>query len=344
MKYENNQDLKNLKDILVDVNYNGKIIDWKNKKIRSIYIADSFRRIGINNVANNIKWCGSSLAFAVNSITGEKKLFSANFCKQRLCPMCQWRKSLKVFHQVSLVMDKLEFMYPGYVPIFLTLTVKNCSGDMLSSVLYNMFNAFHKLLKRKEFKQSVKGFFRALEVTYNKFTDDFHPHFHCILIVDKSYFSKKNNYYLKTADWVRLWRSCLGVDYDPVCFVEKIRTNKGKHKAVSEVAKYTLKDTDFTYLDPEDMDPVVSTLYNSLSYRRLFSFGGVLKDISKKFLKEDAGEGDLINVSEDSELRRDIYDTIVVYRWHFGFSNYYKSELSSLTKQERDFIKKIGGF
>ena len=58
-----------------------------------------------------MKRCGDYLVFAdtVNTETGEvtRKLRAAEFCRDRLCPMCQWRKSLVTFHQLSEIMDRV---------------------------------------------------------------------------------------------------------------------------------------------------------------------------------------------------------------------------------------------
>ena len=56
----------------------------------------------------------------------------------------------------------------------------------------------------KAWQKAVKGYFRALEITYSKKRDDFHPHFHCILAVPKSYLSSR--VYLKHEDWLNMWR------------------------------------------------------------------------------------------------------------------------------------------
>jgi hypothetical protein len=43
---------------------------------------------------------------------------------------------------------------------------------------------------------------------------------------------------------VHIWRVSLNPDYDPVCGIRKI-SNSGRKKDRSEVAKYTLKDSEF---------------------------------------------------------------------------------------------------
>lgn len=235
--------------------------------------------------------------------------------------MCQWRKSLKVFHQVSKVMDRAQQEEPKLVPLFLTLTLRNCTGAELSENLDIVFKGWKNVVDHRKFRKTVQGWFRALEVTYNKDEDTFHPHIHAIILVDKSYFKKDNKDYMQTTDWVHMWRTALKLDYDPVCDIRKVKNGKGKHKAVAEVAKYTLKDSDFIFDDTKLTDKLVEVLSNSLRGRRLFAFGGLLKQIAKQIGIEELAEGDLVHIDEE-QIREDVATVLEVYRWSFGLANY----------------------
>lgn len=308
-------------------NYSGTVLSdkkgkrenpWKPKKVRSLMLADSFKRLGEDKRSLRVRLCGSQLAFAVNIETGEKKLHSADFCRERLCPMCAWRKSLKCFHEVSRVMDTAQAESPELVPVFLTLTLRNCTADELSGTLDTIFAGWHRLAVNDRMKRIIKGWFRALEVTYNRKADTFHPHIHAILMVGRDYFT--GNDYMQTADWVKLWRKAMRLDYDPVCDIRKV---KGGMKAVKEVSKYTVKDTDYISDDKELTDRLVSVLGSALRNRRLYAYGGLLKEIAKRIGAEKPDEGDLIHIDEDGVLRDDVGCMIVVYRWNMGLSNYY---------------------
>ena len=48
--------------------------------------------------------CGNALGFHQDE-DGKKKLAAANFCHVRLCPLCSWRRSLKLFGQTSQILD-----------------------------------------------------------------------------------------------------------------------------------------------------------------------------------------------------------------------------------------------
>ena len=135
--------------ILQDVK-NGKVIDWRGKKLESLELASSYKRLGSNKYYR-VQDCSNFLEWKYYLETEEKRLARANFCKVRLCPMCSWRRSLKVFGQVSRVMDHVEEHY-NYRYIFLTLTVRNCYGEDLKDTLDLMTKAFNKMNQRKAFR------------------------------------------------------------------------------------------------------------------------------------------------------------------------------------------------
>ena len=317
-------------EILQDIK-NGKDNKWKERKESTLDLAASYKRIGSNKYYRVLD-CSTFLEFRL-TIVNDLKLTNANFCKVRLCPMCSWRRSLKIFGQVSKVMDHVEENY-NYRYIFLTLTVKNCYGKELRDTLDLMTKAFNKMNQRKAFKQAIKGYFRSLEITYNKKDNTYHPHFHMILAVNKNYFTD-DRIYLSQEKWTSLWKSCLKVDYTPIVDVRRIKTddNKGFGKAVAETAKYTVKADDFLIRDEKGniqenlTDEVVETLDYALHRKRLTSFGFIFKEIHKKLNLDNAEDGDLTN-TDNEELREDLTDVILKYQWNIGIKNYVLVEVS----------------
>lgn len=241
--------------------------------------------------------------------------------------MCAWRRSLKIFGQVSKVMDKVEKNY-NYKYIFLTLTVKNCYGEDLKDTLDLMTKSFNKLSERKAFKQAIKGYFRSLEITYNKKDNTYHPHFHLVLAVDNNYFTN-SRVYLSQEKWTNLWKESLKVDYTPVVDVRRVKSkNKDFGKVIAETAKYTVKADDYLIKDEDGKidekltDSVVETLDKALHRKRLVSFGFIFKEIHKMLKLDDAEEGRLENTDNEDELRDDLTDIILRYQWNIGIKNY----------------------
>ncbi len=317
-------------EILLDVSRSGKERPWKKHKTNSLLLSESYSRIGKQNKSEKVENCGSTLKFNVCPEGHEKRLSWANFCRVRLCPTCSWRRSLLVAHQLKSVAHEATQRQPLRW-LFLTLTVKNCSGDDLQDTINLLMESWRRLSERKAFKNAVVGWFRAFEITRNMLEDTYHPHFHVLLGVRPSYFRKKDEY-LRTEDWVKLWRESLKVDYDPIVDVRIVKNKRNPEKemkileekgielsgsAVAELAKYSTKADDYLVynkyrqkqkgqkvelvpdmrsgIDEEKTDEVVLVLDASLSRRRLLAFGGLLKEVWNDL----QAEGKLDDVEDD---------------------------------------------
>jgi len=336
---------------------------WRAKKRKSIYLAYSYYRLGMEGKGANVMRCGDKLVFEridENTI----RLHRAELCRDRLCPICVWRRSLKIFGQVSKIMDYMNEHY-DYKYIFLTFTVKNMAGKELLGAVDMILKAFKLMIQRKEFKKISKGWFRALEVTHSwKRGDDYHPHIHMVMAVNKSYFDSGASGYMKHDDWMNLWRSCTDLDYDPWVDVRRVKSdddiasdgNISYTGAVAEIAKYTVKDNDyvidqrtllqsvglsdmsgdmdivkrFKMFFEEQMDEVVWIMHSALSGRRLMSFGGKLKEAHKLLNLDDPEDGDLTDIDGNDEVRKDLKQMIEVYKWNVVYGDYFLVALTAM--------------
>lgn len=281
------------------------------KKIQSEKLRDVYFELGLEKRAVRVDGCGSYLEWHIQE--NVQKLAHANFCKDRLCPMCGWRRSLKIFGQASQVMNLLESK--GYRFLFLTLTVKNCSGEDLGKTLSHMQKAWERMLHRKRLCGLVVGTFRAIEVTYNRETGEFHPHYHIILAVLPDYFHKG---YVKQAEWSQIWRECCKLDYQPIIDVRAVTDkNKGVSGAVREIAKYSVKSTDYLQGTWLERSKIVEHLLSSLTQRKLISWTGCFLEAVKQLNLDDVEDGDLVHV-DTSELRPDVSYFIVRWQWKAG--------------------------
>ena len=101
-------------------------------------------------------------------------MHKAEFCRHRLCPTCNWRKSLKLFSQMKEVSARLLQDFPGARYLFLTLTVKNCSGAELAQTIDKMNFGFKLLVNAgktnasaKAVKANLLGYAKAMEIKYD---------------------------------------------------------------------------------------------------------------------------------------------------------------------------------
>lgn len=326
---------------------NDKEINWKEKHLASLNVSDSYYRLYtkfketgktkemkklINNYEKKsfrVKECGTFLEYKVFK-TQEKKLHNANFCKVRLCPMCAWRRSLKIFGQVSQVMNIAKGETSNKF-IFVTLTQRNVTGGELKDEINKLYKGFNDLMRLKKIKNMSLGWFRALEVTYNSASNTFHPHFHLVIMV-KSYYQKNKNLYIDQAELTEMWKQSLKIDYTPIVHMESVKIKKGKtiETAVAEIAKYTVKESDLIIKDQDgcfDLDQTdenIRILDDALAYRRLTAFGGQLKEIHNLLKLDDAENGDLVNTDQADIENNELEYVIEKYFWHVGFSNYVK--------------------
>lgn len=278
---------------------------FKDKHKQSVALSDIYRKLDLSRRADRVEQCGTFLEFHV--FPNDVKLQYANFCKDRLCPMCNWRRSMKIFSQVSKVMDHMQ----GYQFLFLTLTVKNCSAADLPKTVQVLFDGWRYLYnKNKEFKSVIHGTFRSLEITRNKKNGTFHPHLHCILAVKPSYFKKG---YISQKRWSELWCNACDLDYNPIVHITKIKdTGKGISGAVVEVSKYSAKGID--YIKSVE---ATQALLGGISGRRLCGWTGIFAKIRKQLELDDVEDGDLVHTDDDA-VREDLKYLIVRCHWKAG--------------------------
>lgn len=296
--------------VLVDKSRTGRRRDWSLHKIHNSYISLAYEEVDPKK-SERMKTCANWLSFHRKE-DGTMKLHDARFCRVRLCPICQWRRSLKTFLQMSQVLDIAKA--DGYQFIFLTLTMRNCTADALSDELTHILLSFNRLMKYKDVQKAVKGYYRGCEVTHNIRTDEYHPHLHVILAVRPSYFSRS---YISHDKWVSLWQRALQVDYTPVVDVRRCR---GGSRVTAEACKYAVKPSDILNFDDWDMTvDTLRVLDKALENRRFVGLGGILKEIHKKLHLDDMEEGDLVHV--ESQSTDEATPEEIIYFWN-GYSQY----------------------
>ncbi|MFG6168983.1 protein rep, partial [Staphylococcus aureus] len=235
------------------------------------------RHIGENQM-DLVEDCNTFLSFVADKTLEKQKLYKANSCKNRFCPVCAWRKARKDALGLSLMMqyikqqEKKEF-------IFLTLTTPNVMSDELENEIKRYNNSFRKLIKRKKVGSVIKGYVRKLEITYNKKRDDYNPHFHVLIAVNKSYFTDKR-YYISQQEWLDLWRDVTGISEITQVQVQKIRQNNNKE--LYEMAKYSGKDSDYLI-----NQKVFDAFYKSLKGKQVLVYSGLFKEAKKKLKNGD---------------------------------------------------------
>lgn len=235
------------------------------------------RHIGENQM-DLVEDCNTFLSFVADKTLEKQKLYKANSCKNRFCPVCAWRKARKDALGLSLMMQYIK-QQENKEFIFLTLTTPNVMSDELENEIKRYNNSFRKLIKRKKVGSVIKGYVRKLEITYNKRRDDYNPHFHVLIAVNKSYFTDKR-YYISQQEWLDLWRDVTGISEITQVQVQKIRQNNNKE--LYEMAKYSGKDSDYLI-----NQQVFDAFYKSLKGKQVLVYSGLFKEAKKKLKNGD---------------------------------------------------------
>lgn len=306
---------------------NQDILDKSTKKKRKNGVLAYFmEKLVSENVVSEstlklIKECNTFMMMVADKTMENMKQHKGNTCKNRFCPICAWKKARKDALALSVMMaylkqeEKKEF-------IFLTLTAPNVPADELEDEIKHYNHSFKKLMERKEVKAIVKGYARKLEITYSKERDDYHPHFHVLIVVNKSYFTQTAQY-ISRDRWLELWQQVTKNSLITQVDVRKVRSLK--ENRIYEIAKYSAKDSD--YLISQE---VFEVFYKALKGKRLIVFSGLFKDAMTKFK-----DGELDDYKDKDKTE---YVYAIMYNW--GGKKYLEMEKRYLTDDE---LEKING-
>ena len=137
-----------MSEVFEDVTANGKVRPWKERKIENVRYAEYLSILEFKR-AHDVRGCGEVLRF--RKIGEHLKLYQTWFCKKRLCPLCNWRKSMKNSSQLKQIIAETVVREPKGRFLFLTLTVKNVySAEELKLSLRALTKAFGKLTRYKK--------------------------------------------------------------------------------------------------------------------------------------------------------------------------------------------------
>lgn len=238
---------------------------------------------------DRLKECGNFIKFQASEDKTKFILAGGNFCNNRFCPFCSWLKAKRTAFELLELIKVVEYT-EKLAFIFITLTVPNVPKESLREEIENFNVSFKRLFQTEEFKAFNKGFIRKLEVTYNEERNDYHPHFHLVVAVNKSYFKSRN--YMSKRRLLELWQratrnpAITQVDIKP-CRMDTV-------KQIMELATYSAKQGDL-YSSKEVFDG----FYEGLFRKKLLVYNGIFKEYKKKI---DTGEVDPAQVIELNQI------------------------------------------
>lgn len=329
LKVENTSRDKRFSSLKInEVNSKGKRKPYAEKKSQSIRVAEALYSVAEKQAIRMFN-CGNFLAFErLND--GTHKIASAGFCKNRLCPLCMWKKSSLHFKQMKEVQEYLgtnavsNSSRQNY--LLLTLTVRNSSDVVSARADLKKLNSGVARFFRSKSLKFVKGYVRLSEVTFNcdSFSNSFktyHPHVHCIVSVPSSYFSRNSGYYLSHKQIIKLWQETMGLDYEPTVDVREIDLEKN-NCAVAEVSKYPIKygkELETLYITNIDLyDEAIQGLWYVTRSVRMISYAGEFKEARKALKQVDVEQADLIADLETNTLIEHSTGLLDHFQWLGG--------------------------
>jgi hypothetical protein len=156
------------------VNYSADLLTYR-KRAKAKYSQNTLLR-HLVKLNSPLKEKYEQSQFCSFTLIQSGHTFTARYCKQRWCKVCNRIRTGKLMRGYS---DTIEAMSE---PQFLTLTIPNVSGENLRDSIKEMTGKIQKIqdLRRKRKQPLIKAI-RKLECTYNPDRDNYHPHFHFII-------------------------------------------------------------------------------------------------------------------------------------------------------------------
>lgn len=315
----------NEKQVFKDFSKQGKDRKWRERKLRNIELAGRLERLGYRSF-ERVYQCAEVLKF-IEQQDGTKKLYQSYFCKNKLCPICNWRRSMKYAYQAELIVNEAMKRYPKGRFLFLTLTIKNVGGQELNKTVSEMGRGFNRLMKYKKVDKNILGYLRATEVTYSNEHENYHPHLHVLLFVKSTYFARKDDY-LTQEEWTNLWAKAMKLSYTPVVDIRIIKAHKSRSlkSAIIETAKYPVKPFDvgkerFEIYSEFQKDRITDDMTQGLYRKRQIGFGKLFKEIKAELELDDVEDGNL--VLTEAEGNSESTGREIVAFWNWERSNYF---------------------
>ncbi|MED3888245.1 protein rep, partial [Priestia aryabhattai] len=113
--------------------------------------------------------------------------------------------------------------------------------------------------------------------------------------------------------------------------IEKdVREQIGQQKALLEISKYPVKDTDIIQGDEVTSENVetLKTFEHAFSYKRLISYGGLMKEIHKELNLQDVEDQDADLIEVDGGNKDELANSVteVIAYWNIGLRDYIVSQ------------------
>jgi len=195
--------------------------------------------------------CGSWVDFWADEGREKYKVYRANFCNHRACPICKWLRKQKDAMRLLALMDFVHNDL-GLELLLVTLTMPSVYEHGVEKAISQLYDGFTKLLSRKVIADICEGFIRKFEMNHdndkkitkkkykkkkayydklglsvgdvNPTYNMYNPHFHVIIAVKPSYF--KSRKYVSREKLLEVWREAMGDDTITQVDIKRVKMAK----------------------------------------------------------------------------------------------------------------------
>ncbi len=224
---------------------------WSDRKEMALIVANAYGKSGIlilERKALKVRDCAKFLQFEACPTGADghtRRLEAGNFCDDRLCPVCNRKRAVKLISALMLALE--SYQSQEYKLVFMTLTIRNVA-EINCEVYKRMMKCWREFqrgfLLGRRFKNKGKvnyyagpciGGVVAVETTFNKDQPEglvWHPHLHGILVC-KDYLDQK----AASEYWKKVTGDSFIVGFSKVKFDGK----RGVLDGVLETVKYLAK-------------------------------------------------------------------------------------------------------
>lgn len=222
------------------------IAQYESKHDEGARIAARLLDIGQDRRASAILSCGTYTRGTECPECGAFHVYSTSLCRDRLCPVCAWKSSRRLFYRAVAAIQMLELEY-SHRYMHCVLTLQHAKGDCLRDLLNVLTRAYGRF-RRFSAMKSVDGSLRSIEITHGE--HGFHPHIHAILTMPRTA-AHITEYAVRDA-----WRRALDSEYSPQVNLTEAYSGDAADdvlSAVAEACKYALKPGMLPELDDADL-------------------------------------------------------------------------------------------
>ena len=243
----------------------------KRAKSKAFTLSYLFDLIDLKSDLNKSYW---QTYHCSSAILQEGKTLTSRYCNQRWCLTCNRIRTAKIINGYKKEIDLFE------EPQFVTLTSLNVKGYNLRGEIESMNKTMSKISNNLKRRHNVKlKALRKYECTYNKVTNEYHPHFHLIL-------EGKDNANILVNEWLKHNKTSKSAGQD---------IQEADSGTMTELCKYFTKivgkESDY---NPKALD----IMFKASKGKRTFQPMGIKKDVCEDIEEIEKQEANFLESRE----------------------------------------------